>query len=91
MSVALVTQHAMGMRLIVLPSVARPAVQYFPTLSHNRQDFRGGGLLYRKSAFSFSVQFLARKIYHTKNLARYFINVYRSSCDISVLVRFMNL
>jgi hypothetical protein len=38
-SVALVTQHAKRMRRIVLPSVARLAVPYFPTLSHKRHDF----------------------------------------------------
>ena len=41
-SVALVIQHAMRMRRIVLSSVACPAVQYFSTLSNKRQDFQGG-------------------------------------------------
>jgi len=36
--VALVIQHEM--RMLQLPSVACPALQYFPTLSHKRHDFR---------------------------------------------------
>ena len=39
-AVALVTQHAMRMRCIVLSSVAYPAVPYFSTLYHKRHDFR---------------------------------------------------
>jgi hypothetical protein len=39
-SVALVIQHAKRMSHIILSSEACPAVQYFPTLSHKRQDFR---------------------------------------------------
>jgi hypothetical protein len=40
MSVALVNQHAMRIRLIVFLSLARPALPYFSTLSHKRLDFR---------------------------------------------------
>jgi hypothetical protein len=39
-SVALVSQHSRRMRRITLPSVAYPAVLYFPTLPHKRRDFR---------------------------------------------------
>ena len=40
MAVALVTQHEMHMRRVILSSVARPTLLYFYTLSHKRQDFR---------------------------------------------------
>ena len=37
---ALVTQHAMRMRRIILSSVVCPAVPYLSTLSHKSQDFQ---------------------------------------------------
>jgi hypothetical protein len=37
-SVALLTRHAMRIRRIILSSVACPAVPYFSTLPHKRQD-----------------------------------------------------
>jgi hypothetical protein len=40
MSAALVIQHAMRMRRIMLSSVACPALLYFSTLSHKQRDFR---------------------------------------------------
>jgi hypothetical protein len=42
-SVVLVIQHAKLMRRVILSSVASLAPQHFPTLSHKRHDFRGGG------------------------------------------------
>jgi len=38
---ALVIQHAMRMRLIILSYVICLVLQYFSTLSHKRRDFRG--------------------------------------------------
>jgi hypothetical protein len=40
MSVALVIQHVKRMRRVILSSVTCPAITYFSTLSHKRQDFR---------------------------------------------------
>ena len=44
--VALVIQHSKRMRHIILSSVVCLAVQYFPTFSHKRQDFRGGKIFW---------------------------------------------
>jgi len=41
-SVAVVIQHSMRMRHVILSSVTCPAVQYFSTLSHKWQDFTKG-------------------------------------------------
>jgi len=53
--VALVTQHAKHMCHIVIRGLL--AVQYFPTLSHTRRDFRGEkNLLNTKCVFWFSLK-----------------------------------
>ena len=36
-------QHAMRMRRVILSSMGHPTVPYYPTFSHKRHDFRGGG------------------------------------------------
>jgi hypothetical protein len=50
-SVALVTQHAKRMRLIILSSVTCVAVPYFNTVFHRRHDFRGKKFLSMKCLF----------------------------------------
>jgi hypothetical protein len=42
-SVPLVNQHVKLTCRTILSSVACPALRLFPTLSHKRNDFRGGG------------------------------------------------
>jgi len=39
-SVALSMQHAMRMRRVILSYVVCPTLQYFSTLSHERDEFR---------------------------------------------------
>jgi hypothetical protein len=51
LSVALGSQHAMRVRRTILSSVVCPAVPYFSTLSHKRQDFREKKLLNTKCVF----------------------------------------
>ena len=57
--VALIIQHAMRMRRIILSSVACPALPNFSKLSHKRHDFRGKKLLNTKFVFRFFLQFFS--------------------------------
>jgi len=57
MSVALVIRHAKRMRHIILSSVACPALQYFPTLSHKRHGFSGKKIIKHKCVFDFLYNF----------------------------------
>jgi len=63
--VALGIQHASCMRRIIFPSVAFPAVQYFPTLFHKRHDFQEKVIEHKMCHSSFSATFVWN-IFHCK-------------------------
>jgi len=59
--VALVIQHAMRMRHIILQSVACPSVQNFSTLSHKRNDFRKRSYRTKAVCFDFLLDFCMKR------------------------------
>jgi len=84
--VALVIQHSMRMRLIILSSVNCLALQYFSSLRHIRRDFRGGGrgnFEYEKCVLIFCTSFFHNISHSRPNYAKC---VYRSSCKVPVIV-----
>ena len=64
---ALVIQHAKRVRRIILPSVACPAVPYFSTLSHKRQDIREKFIEYKICVLIFSTT-SAWNFFHSKKI-----------------------
>ena len=79
-------ESASLLRSIILSCVACPALPYFSTLSHKRQDFRGGKIIEHKIFYTnLSETFLILKIITLGVI----INVHRSSCKVPfILVRF---
>ena len=84
-SVALVIQHAMRVRRVILSSVASPATQYFSTLSHRRHDFRKKKLLNIKCVFWFSLQLLSETFLILRRTERDMIKSHRSSCEVPII------
>ena len=83
----LVIQHAKGMRRIILSPVARMTTTFFQPISlyHNFLHYLvngtilGNKLLNIKRVFRFSVQFSSETSHSTKNSARQYHNLHRSS------------
>jgi len=61
----------MRMLRIMLSSVACPALQFFPTLSHKRQDFRKN-VTDHKMCFDLLCNLYLKHFSNKKNLARYY-------------------
>ena len=83
-SVALVIQHAMRMRSIILSCVACLGLSYFSTLSHKRHDFRKKVIEHKMCVLilytTFLWKFLILKIIQRDII----VNVRRCSCNVSV-------
>jgi len=58
---ALGTQHATHRRHVILQSVACPAVQYFSTLSHKRNDFRKQSYRTKDACFDFLYDYCLKR------------------------------
>jgi hypothetical protein len=75
----------------ILSFVARPALRYFPTLSHKRHNFRKKKLIEHKSASSFSLDHLSEIFLVIRRIERYIItNAPRSSCKVPVILSDFN-
>jgi hypothetical protein len=89
--VALVTQQAKRMRLLILLSVACLALPYFFTLSHKRHNFlKKKTLLNKKCVLIFSTN-LSQTFLILRRIQRdIIINIHRSLCKVPfIIVRFL--
>jgi len=82
--VAIVIQHAMRMRHIVICGPP-PALIYFPTLSHKRHDFRKTVFENKMCVLIFSTNLFEIFLILRRNERDMIINVYRSSCGVPVM------
>jgi hypothetical protein len=75
------------MRHDILSPVACPVVQYFSTLSHTRNDFRGKRLLITKCVFRLSLQILLETFLILRTIQPDItINIQRASCKVPVIL-----
>ena len=89
MSVYLLIQHAKRMSRITLLSVASVTLPYFSTLTHQRYDFWGKGLLNINWVFWFYLQILSEKCLVLRKIPGDIINVSTSLCKVHfILVTF---
>jgi len=85
-SVALGIQHAMRLCRIIFSSVACRDVQYIPTLSHKRHDFRKE-FLNTKCVFWFCLQLLSETFLILRRIQWQMIkNLHRSSYKLCVIL-----
>jgi hypothetical protein len=70
----------------IISSVNCPALQYFPTLSHKRQDFRGKGTEHKMCVFIFSTALSATLLTRRRNEGDTIKNVYWSTCKVHVIL-----
>jgi len=71
---------------IILSPVACPALPYFSTLSHTWHNFYKKILEHKVCVLIFYTSY-AGKISHFKmNSVKYYINLYRSSCKVHVIL-----
>jgi hypothetical protein len=68
--VALVTEHAMRMRHIILSPVACPALPYFSTLSNKGHGFQKS--TEQKCVFRLSLQLLSETFHSEENSVKYY-------------------
>ena len=88
-SAALVIQHAMRMRRIMLPSFSCPALPYFPTLSHKRHDFEGNPTVHKMRVLKFSTIFFSKTFLILRRTERDKMS-YRSSCKVPFVLADFN-
>jgi len=84
---ALVTQHAVRMRRIILSSVACLSVPYFSTLPHKWHGFRGKNITEFEMFFlNFTTTLSTKFLILIKNYWGITIDEHKSSCKVSILL-----
>jgi hypothetical protein len=83
--VSLGTHHAKRMRRIIYSTAACPAQPYFPTLSHNRRDFRENVIEHRIFVLIFSTIFVWNTSHSKNNSATDCHKFSMSSCKVPVI------